>query len=67
MRQRKILANKNNTLTNINFNVSARSMKGVLKLFKDATTRSLALARDTKSYYNPKIMKVDDTIKGVPN
>ena len=35
--------------------------------FKDAADWGLLWARDTESYFNPKITKVDVTIKGVPN
>jgi len=58
LHHRKILASKSDTLININLNVSARNMKGVLMHFEDP---------DTKSYYNPKITKVEVTIEGVPN
>lgn len=64
LRHRKITANKSDTLWNINLNVPARSMKGVLLLFKDSET---AFARDTEAFYNPKITKVEVTIEGVPN
>ena len=46
LRHRKILANKNDTLININLNMSARSIKGLLLLFKDATAGGLAYARN---------------------
>ena len=51
----------NRTLWNINLNVPARSMKGVLMLFEvpDRTK--------TEQYYNPKIKKGEMTIEGVPN
>ena len=53
LRHRKIPLDKSDTLWNINLNVPAKSMKGVLLLFDD--------------YYNPKITKVEITIEGVPN
>ena len=62
---RKITANKIDTLWNINLNVPARSMKGVLMLFEDSV--AAAFKRDTEAFYNPKITKIDVTIEGVPN
>ena len=61
LRHRKITKNKSETLWNINLNVPARSMKGILMLFEDPDRDS------TETYYNPKIEKVEVTIEGVPN
>ena len=61
LRHRKITKNKSDTLWNINLNVPARSMKGILMLFEDPERTS------TETYYNPKITKVEMTIEGVPN
>jgi len=61
---RKIVYDKSDTLWNINLNVPARSMKGILMLFEDPAA---GFARDTEAFYNPKITKVDVTIEGVPN
>ena len=61
LRHRKITKNKSDTLWNINLNVPARSMKGILMLFEDPNRTS------TEDYYNPKITKVEVTIEGVPN
>ena len=61
LRYRKIPKNKSDTLWNINLNVPARSMKGILMLFEDADRTS------TEYYYNPEITKVEITIEGVPN
>ena len=61
LRHRKITKNKSDTLWNINLNVPAASMKGILMLFEDPDRTS------TESYYNPKIEKVEVTIEGVPN
>ena len=41
-------------------------MKGVLILFEDVTAQQ-PFARNTESFYNPKITKVEVTIEGVPN
>ena len=60
LRHRKITKNKSDTLWNINLNVPARSMKGILMLFEDPERT------DTEDFYNPKITKVEMTIEGVP-
>ena len=64
LRHRKITANKSDTLWNINLNIPARSMKGVLMLFEDPAA---AYKRHTEAFYNPKTTKVEITIEGVPN
>ena len=61
LRHRKITKNKSDTLWNINLNVPAKSMKGILMLFEDPERTS------TETYYNPEITKVEMTIEGVPN
>ena len=61
LRHRKITKNKSDTLWNINLNIPARSMKGILMLFEDPNRTS------TDDYYNLKITKVEVTIEGVPN
>ena len=61
LRHRKIAKNKSDTLWNINLNVPARSMKGILMIFEDPERTS------TETFYNPKIEKVEMTIEGVPN
>ena len=61
LRHRKIAKNKSDTLWNINLNVPARSMKGILMIFEDPERTS------TETFYNSKIEKVEMTIEGVPN
>lgn len=61
LRYIKMTKNKTDTVWNINLNVPARSMKGILMLFEDPERTS------TEAYYNPKITKVEMTIEGVPN
>ena len=61
LRHRKIVQNKSDTLWNINLNIPAKSMKGVLMLFEEPTRDS------SETFYNPKIEKVEITIEGVPN
>ena len=65
LRHRKVNVNKSDTLWNINLNVPARSMKGILMLFEDPDDQ--AYDRNTEAFYNPKITKVEVTIEGVPN
>ena len=64
LRHRKLTKDKSDTLWNINLNVPARSMKGILMLFEDPAA---AFARNTEAFYNPKITKVEVTIEGIPN
>ena len=64
LRHRRLALNKKETLWNININVPARSMKGILLLFEDPAD---AFQRDTEEFYNPKIQKVEVTVEGVPN
>ena len=66
LRHRKISRDKSDSLWNINLNLPARSMKGVLMLFEDVTAQQ-PFARNTESFYNPKITKVEITIEGIPN
>ena len=61
LRHRKITKKKLDTLWNINLNVPAKSMKGILMLFEDPDRTS------TEDYFNPNITKVEMTIEGVPN
>ena len=64
LRHRKISMNKKDTVWNINMNVPARSMKGILMLFEEP---GAAFKRDTETFYNPEIQKIEVTIEGVPN
>ena len=66
LRHRKVALDKSQSLWNINLNVPARSLKGILMLFEDAGTAT-AFGRNTESFYNPKIEKVEVTIEGLPN
>ena len=69
LRHRKISANKSDTLWNVNLNVPARSMKGILMLFENPSSEGAgsAFGRNTEKFYNPGITKVEVTIEGVPN
>lgn len=67
LRHRRIPKDKRDSLWNLNLNVPARSMKGILMLFEDPAAGGAPWSRDTESFYNPKITKVEITIEGVPN
>ena len=64
LRHRKVTLDKSQTLWNINLNVPARSLKGILMLFE---APAAAYDRNTESVYNPKISKVEVTVEGLPN
>ena len=66
LQHRKIAMEKSDTLWNINLNVPARSMKGILMLFENVAARP-PFARNTEAFYNPQITKVQVTIEGIPN
>ena len=57
---------KSNNLWNINLNVPARSMKGILMLFGNVAAQQ-PFARNTEAFYKPQITKVEVTIEGIPN
>lgn len=65
LRHRKLTRNKSDPLWNVNLNVPARSMKGILMLFEDP--EGMNWGRDSEAFYNPQITKVEVTIEGVPN
>ena len=65
LRHRKMAMNKSNTLWNINLNVPARSMEGILMLFEKVAVQQ-PFARNTEAFYN-QITKVEVTIEGIPN
>ena len=66
LRHQKITMDKPNTLWNINLNMPARSMKGILMLFENVAGQQ-PFARNTEAFYNPQITKVEVTIDGIPN
>ena len=57
---------KSSTLWNINLNVPARTMKGILMLFENVAAQQY-FARNNEAFYNPKITKVELTIESIPN
>ena len=64
LRHRKITANKSDTLWNINLNVPARSMSGILMLFEEPAA---AFQRDAEAFCNHKIEKVEVCKEAIPN
>ena len=55
---------KSDTVWNFHINTPARSMKGLLLLFKEHAD---PFTQDTEKFYNPQINKVQKTIEGQPN
>ena len=66
LRHRKMTKDKSDTLWNINLNVPAGSMKGILMFFENVAAQQ-PFARNTEAFYNPQITKVEVTIEGIPN
>ena len=66
LRAHVIPLNKSDTSFSVDINSPSKSLKGVLLIFTQerSTTK---FARDTEEFYNPKIMKVEVTVEGVPN
>ena len=61
LRHRVIPLNRIDTTWNINLNTPAKSMKGILLLFRKSDAKS------SSKFYNPKIDKISIIIEGVPN
>ena len=66
LRSRIIQLNKSDTSFSVDINSPSKSLKGVLLIFTQERSAT-KFARDTKGFYNPKIMKVEVTVEGVPN
>ena len=66
LRHRKMTMDKFNTLRNINLNMPARSMRGILMYVENVAAQQ-PFARNTEAFYNPQITKVAVTIDGIPN
>ena len=56
--------NKSDAVWNFHINTPARSMKGILLIFKE---RGAPFTQDTEKFFNPQINKVQITIEGQPN
>ena len=63
LRHRKIIVNKSDTVWNWAFNISCKSLTGILVLFEEEKS----YIRDMSKYYNPKIQKVSIIVEGKPN
>ena len=61
-----IQLNKSDTSFSVDINSPSKSLKGVLLIFMQERSAT-NFARDTEEFYNPKITKVEVTVKGVPN
>ena len=66
LRARIIPLNKSDTSLSIDINSPSKSPKGVLLIFTQERSAT-KFPRDTKEFYNPKIIKVEVTVEGVPN
>ena len=64
IRHRKIPVKGSDRILNINVNVPAKSMKGILILFKVPQDE---FDNKTEEFHNPKISSVEMIIEGVPN
>ena len=58
--------NKPDTSFSVDINSPSKSLKGVLLIFTQERSAT-KFARDTEEFYNPKIIKVEVTVEGVPN
>ena len=66
LRAHFIQLNKSDTSFSVDINSPSKSLKGVLPIFTQERSAT-KFARDTEEFYNPKIMKVEVTVEGVPN
>ena len=66
LRARIIPLNKSDTSFSVDINSPSKSLKGVLLIFTQERSAT-KFARDTEEFYNPKIMKVEIAMEGVPN
>ena len=66
LRARIIPLNKSDTSFSVDISSPSQSLKGVLLIFTQERSAT-KFARDTEEFYNPKIMKVEVTVEGVPN
>ena len=66
LRARIIPLNNSNTSFSVDTNSPSKSLKGVLLIFTKERSAT-KFTRDTEEFFNPKIMKVEVTVEGVPN
>ena len=58
--------NKSDISFSVDINSPSKSLKRVLLIFTQERSAT-KFARDTEEFYNPKLAKVEVTVKGVPN
>ena len=58
--------NNSDTSFSVDINSPSKSLKGVLLIFTKERSAT-KFSRDTEEFFNPKIMKVQVTVEGVPN
>ena len=66
LRAHIIPLNNSDTSFSIDINSPSKSLKGVLLIFTKERSAT-KFTRDTEEFFNPKIMKVEVTVEGVPN
>ena len=66
LRTRIIPLNNSDTSFSVDINSPSKSLKGVLLIFTKERNAS-KFNHDTEEFFNPKIMKVEVTVEGVPN
>ena len=66
LRARIIPLNESDTSFSVDINSPSKSLKGVLLIFTQERSAT-KFAQDTEEFYNPKIMKVEVTMEGVPD
>ena len=66
LRARIIPLNDSDTSFSVDINSPSKSLKGVLLIFTKERSAT-KFTRDTEEFFNPKIMKVEVTVEGVPN
>ena len=66
LRARIIQLDKSDTSFSVDINSPSKSLKGVLLIFTKERSAT-KFTRDTEEFYNPKIIKVEVTVEGVPN
>ena len=66
LRAHIIQLDKSDTSFSVDINSPSKSLKGVLLIFTQERSAT-KFVRDTKEFYNPKIIKVEVTVEGVPN
>ena len=65
-RARIIPLNNSDTSFSVDINSPSKSLKGVLLIFMKERSAT-KFSRDTEEFFDPKIMKVEVTVEGVPN